>query len=396
MKITASAIEFGTSKIVTLTGEGNGHNPADLLGSGIVQYDGYLDGAWNQPDNEVNECIRRSVELAESASQRKIDQLYVGVPGDYIKVEVNEVALPLADNGRRVTVDDVDKIMLEAMSYQPPSGQVIHRNPAWFAVDDKRTMEPVGLKGQTLRCLATFIVADAAFVRDVSSRMAALDLTIKDFASPSLGEALMLVPPEERDKQAVLIDVGYLSSEVMVVEGDALIFHGTIPMGGGHIAADLAYGLECSMITAEQVKRKFALGTPPPARIDANDKDGQPLSFDGAFARAIIEPRIDEIAQFAQDKLAASGLSLSTRNNYYLTGGGIATMRGGREYLAAQLERAVKAPLPLAAKLNSPMYSSGLGLLELVYESIAQEEEEGQGGGVFKKAGSFLKDFFTK
>ena len=396
MKITTSAIEFGTSKIVTLIGEGNGNNPADLLGSGIVPYDGYLDGEWNQPDDVVNECIRRSVELAQSAAQKKIDEIYVGVPGEFIKVEVNEVTLPLSEGGRRVTVDDVDRIMLDAMNYEPASGKVIHRNPAWFSVDDKRTMEPVGIKGQALRCMATFVVADEAFIKDIQSRMGALDLQVKDFASSSLGEALMLIPPDERDKQAVLVDVGYISTEVMVAEGDALIYHGVVPVGGGHIAADLAYGLECSMLTAEQVKRKFALGTPPPATIDANDADGNHVSFEGSFVRAIVEPRVDEIAQLVQENLSSVGLMLSTRNNYYLTGGGLAMMRGGREYLSAQMERMVKAPLPLAAKLNSPMYSSSLGLLELVYESIAQEDESAQGGGVFKKAGSFFKDFFTK
>ena len=32
----AAAIEFGTSKIVTLVGEGNGTGPAQLLGFGVV------------------------------------------------------------------------------------------------------------------------------------------------------------------------------------------------------------------------------------------------------------------------------------------------------------------------------------------------------------------------
>ena len=41
MKSMAAAIEFGTSKIVTLVGEGNGDGPAQLLGFGVVPYDGY-------------------------------------------------------------------------------------------------------------------------------------------------------------------------------------------------------------------------------------------------------------------------------------------------------------------------------------------------------------------
>jgi cell division protein FtsA len=396
MKVTASAIEFGTSKILTLIGEGNGTNPAELLGSGIVAYDGFLDGQWNSPDEVVNDCIRRSIQEAQSASQRQIEEIFVGVPGEFIKVEVNEVALTLSEAGRRVTVEDVDHILADAMEYKAATGKVIHHNPAWFQVDDKRTMEPVGMKGQTLRCMATFIVADENFIKDVTTRLAAMNVRVKGFASASLGEALMLIPPEERDKQAVLVDIGYLSSEVMVVEGDALIFHGVLPVGGGHIAADLAYGLECPMMVAEQVKRKFALGPTPPLRIDVNDPDGNPIHYDGDFVRAIVEPRIDEIAEMIQESLSQVGLVLSPRNTYYLTGGGLAIMRGSREYISTQLERQVKSPLPLAAKLNSPMYSSGLGLLELVYESLAQESEEEEQVGAMKKAGAFLKAFFTK
>ena len=54
----AAAIEFGTSKIVTLVGEGNGSGPAQLLGFGVVPYDGYSDGHWNASDEEVEQAKR--------------------------------------------------------------------------------------------------------------------------------------------------------------------------------------------------------------------------------------------------------------------------------------------------------------------------------------------------
>ena len=50
------------------------------------------------------------------------------------------------------------------------------------------------------------------------------------------------LPEEDRDRTAILIDMGYLNTEIMAVEGDAVIFHRTIPMGGGHVAADVAAG----------------------------------------------------------------------------------------------------------------------------------------------------------
>ena len=47
VKSMAAAIEFGTSKIVTVVGEGNGEGPAQLLGFGVAPYDGYSDAHWN-------------------------------------------------------------------------------------------------------------------------------------------------------------------------------------------------------------------------------------------------------------------------------------------------------------------------------------------------------------
>ena len=52
------------------------------------------------------------------------------------------------------------------------------------------------------------------------------------------------------------------------------------------------------------------------------------------------------------------------------------------------------SPTPPAVKLNSPAYSSAIGLLELVYESVSQMEIKPQESG--GKIGGFFKAFFTK
>ena len=61
----------------------------------------------------------------------------------------------------------------------------------------------------------------------------------------------------------LLIDVGYLNTEVMAVEGDALIFHKTIEIGGGNIAADLAIGLDIPLKEAEALTTRRAAPLPP-------------------------------------------------------------------------------------------------------------------------------------
>lgn len=396
MKSTAAAIEFGTSKIVTLVGEGTGVNPAQLLGFGVVPYDGYCDGHWNASDEEVDDAILRSIHEAELSSGREIKEIYVGVPCEFIRIEQNEVSMTF-DGEKRITVENVDELMGRALDYTSKNGWVvIHRSPAWFRVDERRTMEPVGMRGSSMRCMASFVVADPVFLEDMQARFQAQDIRINGYLSPSLGQALMLVPPEERDKVAVLIDVGYLSTEIMFVEGDALVYQRVLPIGGGHLTADIAYGLQLTMDMAEELKRKYVFGSGF-TEITILDPDGKEVTIPREQAAVVIEPRAAELTDMIQNTIEQAGVRLNTRSTFYLTGGGLVLMRGGREFLSSVLERPVKAPQPVAVKLNSPVYSSALGLLELVYESVSQlEAGPAEAGGKKSKIGQLFKDFFTK
>lgn len=393
MKSMAAAIEFGTSKIVTLVGEGNGDGPAQLLGFGVVPYDGYSDAHWNASDEDVEQAILKSVREAELSSGKEIKEIYVGVPGDFIHLEQNEVTLDL-DSERRVTAEDVDDVMNLALDYQPKKeGVIIHRSPAWFTVDDRRTMEPAGLKGSQVKCMASFVVADPTFLEDMQARMEQQDIHINGYLSPALGEALLLVPPEERDKVAVLVDIGYLSTEVMFVEGDALVSHKVLPMGGGDLTADLAMELQITMDMAEELKRKYTFGIGQD-QLSVQDPEGQTVSFPRETVLAVIEPRVAELSDKVREAIEEQESRISSRSTFYITGGGLILMRGGRETISSVVERTFKAPTPPAVKLNSPAYSSAIGLLELVYESVSQMEVKPSESG--SKIGNFFKAFFTK
>ena len=69
-------------------------------------------------------------------------------------------------------------------------GVVVHRSPAWFMVDGgKKTLEPVGLKGNELKALVSFVVADTFFLDDVMARLRDMNITVSGFFSSSTGEA---------------------------------------------------------------------------------------------------------------------------------------------------------------------------------------------------------------
>ena len=98
----------------------------------------------------------------------------------------------------------------------------------------------------------------------------------------------------------------------------------------------------------------------------------------------VLEARAEEICEAIRDAIQDSGLKLSKWSPIYLTGGGLAINRGGREYLAAKLERTVRELPRKAVKLSSPAYSSALGLLDLLIDTTASARASGGMGGFFR------------
>lgn len=394
MKTQIAAIEFGTSKIVTMIAQNSGLDRLDIVGAGTVPYDGYSEGDWNTPRQMVQR-VRDSIAAAELEANSKIREIYVGVPGEYIHVLTAEAEIEIPEG----EIDDnainaVQDAAADALDIVNSGCMVLHRSPAWFMVDEgKKTMSPSG-RGTKLRALTAFVVAETMFIEDVSEMMRVLNISILGFLAPTLGESLLLLSLEDRDRAALLIDCGYLNTEISVIEGDAIVYHAMLPRGGGHITADLATDLRVSMRAAEQIKRNYVFN---PDEFDQDalnevyDARGRKLTFPREVVSQCIERSAAELCNMIDMTIKNDAVEfLGARSQIYLTGGGLGLMRGARDFLAEQIGRPVKASAPKTAKMNSPVYSSVLGLMDLTFDSIERHdaEEDSFGSrftGFFKK-----------
>ncbi len=390
MKSTIAAIDFGTSKIVTLISETSGNQRCDIVGAGIAQYEGYIDGEWNNPV-VLNDAILQSITEAESQARRKLREINVGVPGEFTRVYVVEASVTIQGADPRVSPKHVEKIFNEAdKQLSPVRGVVVHRSPAWFMVDGgKKTLEPVGMKGSELKALVSFVVADTFFLDDIMARLRDLNIAVSGFFSSCTGEAMLYLLEEDRDRTALLIDIGYTSTDVMMVEGDAVIYQKSLPVGGGHIAADIAEGLKIPMASAEQIKREYVYGVSGKGQA-YNVSLGEGVkqeSFTQEDVAAVLEPRVDEISDMIKDAIDESGIKPGNWSTIFLTGGGLALNRGGRDYLSGRLGKPVRETVKRTIKLSSPIYASAMGLMDLIIDTVeARTAPNASGGGV--------KDFF--
>ena len=375
-----AAIEFGTSKLVTVVALSGGLIHCDIAGSGTVPYAGFKDGVWGDEAGLID-AVQDSITAAELEANTKIQEIYVGVPGEYIHVRTAEAEIEFGE-GHTITHDDIDAVQdmaADKLRLAEEDTLVMHRTPAWFSIDDgKKTMNPVDQRGSRLRVCESFVVASMDFVEDIKDIMGRLGITILGFLSPTLGACHLLLPPEERDRVAMIVDVGYLNTEVCVIEGDAIIYHALLGIGGGNITAQLAYGLGLSMGEAEQIKRAYLFD---PDEFDQDNyyevtaDDGGRLVFPRKDVSRIIEKQTNELCDYIQKTLLNdAGQYFGPRTQVYLTGGGLAMMRGGREFLAASIGKPVKVPIAKSARLNSPVYGTALGLVSLILDSIDQAE----------------------
>ncbi len=401
MKTVAAAIEFGTSKIITLIAESGSFTRCEIVGSGTVPYAGYSNGEWNDREGLLP-AIEAAVNAAETEARRRISEIYVGVPSEYIHVTtaIGEAEITAPDG--RVTEDEIVRVMDDAadqLDLGAAGGNVLHRSPAWFSVDGGRhTMSPIGAKGKKLQALVSFIQADPYFIEDIRGCLAELGLQVSAFLAPTLGMAILLMSFDERDKTPVLVDVGYLNTEVSVVEGDAVTFHAVLPIGGGDITAELAQALEITMDEAEAIKRDYIF---TPDEFDAQSdpevrlEDGSVVTFPRSFVTQTVESVTDELVDDILETFRYADEYIAARSQVYITGGGLVNMRGSKEYLAEKLKRPVRIPVVKAARLNNPRFSSSLGLMDLVFDAVEQEAQikgEDQGGGKLKG----LKNIFKK
>ena len=383
MRTQVAAIEFGTSKIVTVIAQNGSFNRCDIIGSGTVPYDGYRDGDWVTP-GRLAQAVYNSISAAEKDASTKIKDIYIGIPSEYIHVKTATATVTIGNERGRVSEDDIDHVQdmaADMFHFENKGGNVIHRSPAWFMIDDgEKTMQPLNLQGQNLTACVSFIIADQLFIDDMRELMDSMGICINGFLSSSFGEQLLLTRIEDREKALIFVDVGFMNTEISVLEGDGILYHAVLPMGGAHFTENLSQALAISGSEAEKLKRcfmitdgNFEIVNPPVFR----DEYGRRITFDEELVVDCMRASVNELCGMIERTLEEDAQELIiARTPVFLTGGGLALIRGGREYLASFLQRNVKVPQARSANLNSPGYSSVLGLVDLIFDAIEQRSPE--------------------
>lgn len=377
-KRIASAIDFGTSKIICVIGEQTASGGIDVLSYGKSDHAGIRHGAFVD-ENSVRIALKRAVRTAQERAHLRIKRTVVGVPGAFIHAGLVRGDVEVRQKDKRVTMADMRAAVRAAGQFDVPKDlTLLHSVPQAFYLDGGEGLSrPLGLRGNVLRAVVSCVLGEREFIARVHEMLDELNIDVFGFAALPYAEPLYVVPERERENATVVLDVGAWNTDICIVKNDALSWYALLEVGGDTITNDLAQGLGVSVEQAEQIKKRYVFGLETQGAEGGADVAGDAGESRASYelVQEIIEARVDEICALALRRLEESGVPLNARTHVYLTGGGLSLMRGSREFVEARLRMPTRIFHSDNSLMHAPYYTSAVSLLEYIFKDQQQEDE---------------------
>ena len=362
-KNEVAILDFGSSKITILVGVKGVNNTFKIIASGSCEYAGFMHGEFIEPESLAS-AISYAKNQAENVYGKKIKRLYVGVPTEFCCNTLENISMNLG-SCVRIKEKHISKLF-DSANIEYDNFEIINKTPIYFMLDDgNRVLNPVGCLTSTLSVLSSYISVETDFYKFLDKIFCEVGVYTIELISSALSESLYLIEPELRQNGAILVDCGYITTSVNAVVFEGVTDLKSFSLGGGYVASDLMEVLNIPFDSAEQLKRKVILSIDP-TEDDYYEVvvDHQLRKFPVKIVNEICLARIDMIAEAINKCLKEFKNKVSDDVQVYLTGGGIAFMKGVVPYVEQILNRKVNIIAPSPLQFNKPDLSSSLSLID--------------------------------
>lgn len=369
MRSSANILDIGSSKVVCFCGAKR-DNRFELYGAGVAAHEGLRRQTFLDEPSLIA-AIAESIERAQQEARRNIRSVTVGVPGTFIRNDCAKSMLTFSQP-RPVTEEDIEKLIEVSLDQEeiPQGYTCIHSVPISFEYDNTvASAPPVGKPTEYLGGIIAHVYLLEEFQRLLTGILREMNVEVEQFVDATYAEGLLLVPEKEWQGDSIVVDMGYFHTDVCFLRNEAPIYRKTIPAGGAHFAKDLTYVLNIAQVDAEAIKRRHVFGLDYAGRIDGYRlSDDTVENFDYNTLQEIIEARATELSALILRTLYEAPVEIERDTKVYLCGGGLAMMRGGRDFLQSRLNLNVTMAMPPMPRLNSSNYASAYGVLDYAIE----------------------------
>lgn len=325
------------------------------------QHQGYENGEWFDAKETVELAKSVLIEsMKESDSRTK--KLFIGVPAEFVAVVTKEVSIRL-DRRRRVIDDDIAYLLKKGDDFDSNKYLTINTSAIYYSLDDEDKIynDVRDMEAQKVDACVSYMLCEKSFVDMFDEVASSLGFTNVKYVATCWAECMALLEKEQRDNVYMLIDAGYLSSSVCIAKGEGILDMKSFSMGGAHICADIFEALEVPFDMAEEAKRLVDLN------LNYSDEavlvsDGENIVY-ALDACEIAKSRLDVFVEVLAGIFKDIEDDAPSYMPVYITGEGIATMRGATKYLSEQLGKNIEIITPKLPGFAKPEDCSKASLL---------------------------------
>ncbi len=396
-----TGLDIGTSSIKVVVAARRGRKPTIIHVHKEPSY-GIRKGAIIDL-SEASQSLNHALAEAKKISKRALRNIYatIGTPQTKMQASRGIVAVSRAD--AEIFQDDVDRAVRASRAVNLPQNRtIIHTLTKEFIVDGVgEIVDPLGLSGNRLEVQSLIIDAFAPHVKMLIRAVELAGGELAGLVFSPLVAARAALSKRQRELGTAIIDIGAGTTGLSVYEENRLIGAAKFPVGAANISNDLAVGLKIPVEAAEEVKLHYgyALSREVNAketvelRKIAEDAKG---SVSRRFIAEIIESRLEEITDFANNELKLLQKMGELPGGVVLVGGG-AKLPGLTDLVKQEMKLSTRIGFTLADEweseggafkefLEDPEFSAAFGLV------LWGVDEDGAPGKPF--GGIDLKRFF--
>lgn len=363
-------LDIGTTKICAIVGEAK-QEGLEIIGIGTHPSKGLRKGVVVNIDSTV-QSIRKAIEEAELMAGCEINTAYVGIAGGHIKGFNSHGVIAVKD--KEITKADIARVIEAAQAITIPTDrEVIHVIPQEYILDQQDCIqEPLGMTGTRLEAKVHIVTAAVASAQNIVKSVNRAGLAVADIVLQQIASSEAVLGQDEKDLGVALIDIGGGTTDIAIYHNGTIKHTAVISLGGNQITGDIAVGIRTPAEEAEKIKKKS--GCAVTSMIDKTETievpgvgGRKPRLVSRQILGEIIEPRVEELFQLANQEIIKSGYDSVIPSGIVLTGG--TAIMDGMVELAEQIFNApVRRGLPtgiggLVDVVRSPMYSTGVGLV---------------------------------
>jgi len=387
MDITVG-LDIGTTKVCALVAANDKQTKTlKILGFGITESEGLNRGVVVNIERTVK-SIKTAIQQAEQQSGIKVEEVVVGIAGDHIESFQTSGIVGISNPTREIQKSDVDRLLEDTRNFAIPADRtILHIIPQEFIIDGQDGIhDPIGMSGVRMEAKVHIVTGLTTAITNIHRCIERAGLRVKKIVLEPLASSQAILTPEEKEVGVALIDIGGGTTDIAIFEENIIRYTAVFGVAGKQVTDDIRKVLGIVVSQAERIKREYGH-----CFEDTIMKDDiimipgiagrKPMEISKRQLCRIIQPRMEEIFEFALAEIRKSGFEHKLGAGVVLTGGNT-LIRGADELAAVVFGMPVKIGYPsgmtytgLATEVESPVYSTAVGLAIYGLDEDADEIE---------------------